>query len=145
MRQTTRNTHFALIAALIIVSLGVWAWFLIPGLYALSGPSSNNWKGEAINPEDVSWEGITLNNPGQALIKGIRLTEDGICAYGSIPMSLKHDRPQNIGGLWSKVIWTNHERCVHLIEYGYASRQEVDEFKRNSPAPLSTSIPEPAQ
>ena len=60
-------------------------------------------------------------------------------------MQLKHDRPPNIGGLWSTVIRTDHAKCVHLIEYGYASRQEADEFKRHSPAPMSASPAEPAK
>lgn len=144
MRPTIRNLRPILTAGITIAALSLAAWFLIPGLNNLPQASSDQWQGEPIPPEQVSWQGVTLDNPGRALVQGSRRPEDGICSFSSIPMSLKHDRPPNIGGAWSKVIRTDYAKCVHLIEYGYASREEVEEFKRNSPAPMNTSPAEPA-
>ena len=144
MKPAIYGSPFLPMAAIIIVTLVLGAWFLIPGLDALSGTSGDNRKDEAIKPEEVSWEAVTLDNPGRALVQGSRRPENGICSFSSIPMSLNHDRPSNIGGLWTTVIWTDEAKCIHLIEYGYASRAEVEEFKRNSPVPMNTSPAEPA-
>lgn len=144
MRPTIRHPRLILTAGIIVAALGIATWFLIPQLNALSPASGNHWQGEAIPPEQVSWQNVTLDHPGRALVQGSRRPENGICSFTSIPMSLNHDRPHNIGGLWTTVIWTDEAKCVHLIEYGYASRAEVEEFKRHSPAPMNTSPAKPA-
>lgn len=143
MTPTIRHLRLVLTAGIIAAILSAAAWFLLPQLNALSQASSDDWQGEAIPPEQVSWDAVTLDHPGRALVQGSR--ENNTCAFSSIPMTLKHDRPPNIGGAWSRVIRTDYAKCVHLVEYGYATRQEVDEFKRNSPAPLNTSPAKPAQ
>ena len=127
----------SLLAIIIIISYFAYAEFAtVKASKALS-----DWEGEAIEPQDMSWEGVTLNNPGRALIQGKR-TENGGCATGGVSVSLRHDRPENIGGAWTREIWTDRQRCVYLLEYGYASREDVEEFKRNSPAPMSTQVAE---
>lgn len=102
------------------------------------------WQSEPIDAKAVSWENVTLDKPGRALIKGAR-GADGSCrgVGGSFGLALKEDDPY--AGVWSGTIGSDRERCVYLIEYGYHSREDVEKLKRNRQVPMSAETAEPAE
>ena len=99
---------------------------------------------EAIDPRDISWENVTLDKPGRALVTGIR-SEDGSCGT-SIHLSGGSGEPKTSGGLWGRTIWTDSDRCVHLIEYGHSTEEDRDRFNREQPGgSVATAAPRPAE
>lgn len=92
MRPTIRHPRILLTAGIALAALSLATWYLIPQLNNLPQASGNHWQGEAIPPEQVSWQDVTLDHPGRALVQGSWHPKDGSCAISSIPMSLNHDR-----------------------------------------------------
>ena len=99
---------------------------------------------DAIDPRDISWENVTLDKPGRALVTGIR-SEDGSCGT-SIHLSGGAGESQTSGGRWGRTIWTDSDRCVHLIEYGHSTEEDRDRFSREQPGgSVATAVPQPAE
>ena len=106
--------------------------------------TANDLQEDAIDPRDISWENVTLDKPGRALVTGIR-SEDGSCGT-SIHLSGGAGESQTSGGRWGRTIWTDSNRCVHLIEYGHSSEEDRDRFSREQPGgSVATAVPQPAE
>ena len=98
---------------------------------------------KAIDPRDISWENVTPDQPGRALVTGVR-SEDGSCGT-NIHLSGGSGESQTSGGRWGRTIWTDGDRCVHLIEYGHSTEQDRDRFDREQQGgTVVTAVPQPA-
>ena len=100
------------------------------------------WLSEPIDPQDISWENVTLDQPGRALIKGIQ-SEGGSCGMGS-SLSPPLKEGGLYAGVWSRTIGSDNERCVWLIEYGYSTREDLEKRKQTE-LPMRSVTAEPAQ
>ena len=110
----------------------------------LAAITEDDLQGEPIDPRDISWENVTLDKPGRALVTGIR-SEDGSCGT-SIHLSGGTGESQTSGGRWGRTIWTDSNRCVHLIEYGHSTEEDRDRFNREQPGgSVVTAAPQPAE
>ena len=106
--------------------------------------TADDLQGEPIDPRDISWENVTLDEPGRALVTGTR-SEDGDCGT-SIHLSGGSGESQTSGGRWGRTIWTDSDRCVHLIEYGHSTEEDRDRFNREQPGgSVVTAVPQPAE
>ena len=110
---------------------------------ALTPITADDLEGEAIGPQDISWEHVTIDRPGRALVTGLR-SKGGNCGT-SIHLSGSGAESEEYVGRWGRTIWSDHERCVHLIEYGYALERE-ERFDKEGPWWASvTAVPQPAE
>ena len=139
-----RSTHYGIATGVVVTLIAIIA--IIAWQSALQTEGSRHdyeyYKNTTpVDPKDVSWEGVTLEQPGIALINGHYEPEGRACASSTIPMELKVDRDANIGGLWSRTAWSDKSKCVFLVEYGYYSRDDIKEFKDNDPPAMKTEVP----
>ena len=105
--------------------------------------TADDLQGEAIDPQDISWEHVTIDRPGRALVTGLR-SEGGNCGT-SIHLSGGGAESEEYVGRWGTTIWSDHERCVHLIEYGYSVERE-ERFNKEWPwGSSATAVPQPAE
>lgn len=109
--------------------------------------TADDLQGEAIDPQDISWEHVTIDRPGRALVAGLR-SEDGNCSGASIHLSASAGESEKYVGRWGSTIWSDPERCVNLIEYGYVTEEESEKRKRYREGPWgssATAVPQPAE